>query len=83
MYLIHWPRYVDDDFEGAWREFEKIKDDGLSRSERVKLCDRPYTTRLTQRPLRSIGVSNFSVDQIELIIKAAKIKPAVNQVCHS
>jgi diketogulonate reductase-like aldo/keto reductase len=29
---------------------------------------------------RSIGVSNFNVEQLETIIKVAKIKPAVNQV---
>jgi diketogulonate reductase-like aldo/keto reductase len=29
---------------------------------------------------RSIGVSNFNVEQLQTIIKTAKIKPAVNQV---
>jgi diketogulonate reductase-like aldo/keto reductase len=31
LYLIHHPRLVNGDFEGAWKEFEKIKDDGLSK----------------------------------------------------
>ena len=38
MYLIHWPRFIGDDFEGAWREFEKIKDDGLSRCRAQSEC---------------------------------------------
>ncbi|KAG6810669.1 hypothetical protein H0H92_010817 [Tricholoma furcatifolium] len=32
LYLIHQPRFAAPDFEGTWREFEKIKDDGLARS---------------------------------------------------
>jgi diketogulonate reductase-like aldo/keto reductase len=32
MYLIHHPAFVLlDDLEWAWKAFEKIKDDGLSR----------------------------------------------------
>ena len=30
--------------------------------------------------VRSIGVSNFSPEKIEAILKSARIKPAVNQV---
>ncbi|KAF8063228.1 NADP-dependent oxidoreductase domain-containing protein [Lyophyllum atratum] len=59
LYLIHQPYLVEGDFEGAWRELEKIKKDGLA---------------------RSIGVSNFNVEQLQTIVKIAKIKPAVNQI---
>ncbi|KAG5651990.1 hypothetical protein H0H81_006672 [Sphagnurus paluster] len=59
LYLIHAPRFVEGNFDGAWREFEKIKHDGLA---------------------RSIGVSNFNVEQLQYIVKVANVKPAVNQI---
>ncbi|KAG6888451.1 hypothetical protein C0992_008480, partial [Termitomyces sp. T32_za158] len=59
LYLVHIPDPIKDDLEGAWREFEKIKEDGLA---------------------RSIGVSNFDVEQLQAIVKIAKIQPAVNQI---
>ncbi|KAG6864526.1 hypothetical protein C0991_008927 [Blastosporella zonata] len=59
LYLIHHPRLIEHDVEGSWRDFEKIKEDGLA---------------------RSIGVSNFKLMQLQVIIKVAKIKPAVNQI---
>jgi len=59
LYLIHFPSSVESDFEGAWKEFEKIKEHGLA---------------------RSIGVSNFNLEQLQTILKFAKIKPAVNQI---
>ncbi|KAG6846497.1 hypothetical protein H0H93_013583, partial [Arthromyces matolae] len=59
LYLIHVPSLVEHDLEGSWREFEKIKQDGLA---------------------RSIGVSNFNLEQLQTIVKIAHIKPAVNQI---
>ncbi|KAF9483585.1 Aldo/keto reductase [Pholiota conissans] len=60
LYLIHTPTAIEnDEYEGAWRTFEKIKEDGFA---------------------RSIGVSNFSVEDLQKIIKIAKVKPAVNQI---
>jgi diketogulonate reductase-like aldo/keto reductase len=31
LYLIHFPQLVAHDFENTWKEFEKIKDDGLAK----------------------------------------------------
>ncbi|KAG6813043.1 hypothetical protein H0H93_013536, partial [Arthromyces matolae] len=59
LYLIHVPSLVEHDLEGSWREFEKIKQDGLA---------------------RSIGVSNFNLEQLRTVVKIAHIKPAVNQI---
>jgi len=59
LYLIHFPTSVEKDYEGSWKEFEKIKEDGLA---------------------KSIGVSNFKLEQLQTIVKTAKIKPAVNQI---
>jgi len=58
LYLIHNPVLVDGSFE-AWKEFEKLKEDGLS---------------------KSIGVSNFNLEQLQQLLKVAKVKPAVNQI---
>jgi len=59
LYLIHTPTTLSHNLEGAWKEFEKIKEDGLT---------------------RSIGISNFNVEQMQTIMKVAKVKPAVNQI---
>ncbi|KAI0055614.1 Aldo/keto reductase [Artomyces pyxidatus] len=59
LYLIHLPWLVEKDFAGAWREFVKIKKNGLA---------------------KSIGVSNFTVEQLRTIIETGEIKPAVNQI---
>lgn len=59
LYLIHFPRLVEHDFEGTWREIENIKEAGLA---------------------KSIGVSNFSLDDLKSVVKSARIKPAVNQI---
>ncbi|KAI8994197.1 Aldo/keto reductase [Trametes punicea] len=58
LYLIHNPSNVKD-MEKDWREFEKIKETGLS---------------------KSIGVSNFKLQQLQELMKVAKVKPAVNQI---
>ncbi|KAK7045932.1 hypothetical protein VNI00_006927 [Paramarasmius palmivorus] len=59
LYLIHNPKTIpNQDIESTWKEFEKLKEEGLA---------------------RSIGVSNFGVEDLQKLIKTAKIKPAVNQ----
>ncbi|KAJ7256786.1 Aldo/keto reductase [Mycena haematopus] len=58
LYLIHGPGLVPD-LEAAWKQFERIKDDGLA---------------------KSIGVSNFTVEQLQTVVKSARIIPAVNQI---
>lgn len=41
----------------------------------------PYVWILTgPRSLRSIGVSNFEIKDLEILLASAKIKPAANQV---
>jgi diketogulonate reductase-like aldo/keto reductase len=59
LYLIHSPKIVEGDIEFSWREFENIKESGLS---------------------RSIGVSNFNLDQLQQLVNTARIVPAVNQI---
>ncbi|KAJ7778379.1 Aldo/keto reductase [Mycena metata] len=58
LYLLHHPSFVPD-IEAAWKQFERIKDDGLA---------------------KSIGVSNFNLEQLQTVVKSARILPAVNQI---
>ncbi|KAF7364888.1 Aldo/keto reductase [Mycena venus] len=58
LYLIHHPSFVPD-LEAGWKQFERIKDDGLA---------------------KSIGVSNFTLEQLQTVVKSARILPAVNQI---
>lgn len=81
LYLIHDPRLVKNgDFEGTWKEFEKIQEQGLSK------CAQPLEYYLTWNNAtsllcRSIGVSNFTVEDLQKLNKTAFVTPAVNQVC--
>jgi diketogulonate reductase-like aldo/keto reductase len=59
LYLIHGPRLIENDYEGGWKEFEKIKEEGLS---------------------KSIGVSNFTIEDLQQLNKTALVTPAVNQI---
>jgi 2,5-diketo-D-gluconate reductase A len=59
LYLIHWPMPSEDRFLDTWRAFERIQEEGLS---------------------RSIGVSNFRVEDLERLQSEADYLPSVNQV---
>ncbi|KZP33835.1 Aldo/keto reductase [Athelia psychrophila] len=59
LYLIHHPSLAKPDIPTAWKEFEKLKEDGHA---------------------KSIGVSNFSVADLTILINSAKVVPAVNQI---
>ncbi|EED79449.1 predicted protein [Postia placenta Mad-698-R] len=58
LYLIHNPALVKD-YESDWRDFEAVREAGLT---------------------KSIGVSNFNLEQMQKLWKIAKVKPAANQV---
>jgi 2,5-diketo-D-gluconate reductase A len=59
LYLIHWPVPTEDRYLDTWRAFERIREEGRS---------------------RSIGVSNFRVEDLErLKIEAAQL-PTINQI---
>ena len=38
LYLIHFPRFVEHDFEGTWREIETIKEAGLAKYVKCTRC---------------------------------------------
>jgi 2,5-diketo-D-gluconate reductase A len=59
LYLIHWPVPAEDRFLDTWRAFERISEEGRS---------------------RSIGVSNFRVEDLERLEREAEMMPTVNQI---
>jgi 2,5-diketo-D-gluconate reductase A len=59
LYLIHWPMPAEDLYLDTWRAFERIQEEGLS---------------------RSIGVSNFRIEDLERLRRDADHLPTVNQI---
>jgi 2,5-diketo-D-gluconate reductase A len=59
LYLIHWPVPAEGRALETWRAFERIHDEGRS---------------------RTIGVSNFRVEDLEQLAEQAFIQPTVNQI---
>lgn len=59
LYLIHWPLPTLGRFVDTWRAFERIHDEGRS---------------------RSIGVSNFRIEDLERLREEGERRPTINQV---
>ena len=59
LYLIHWPMPTEDRFVDTWRAFERIHEEGGS---------------------RTIGVSNFRIEDLERLEEETSTRPTVNQV---
>jgi 2,5-diketo-D-gluconate reductase A len=59
LYLIHWPVPLADRYLDTWRAFERIQEEGLS---------------------RSIGVSNFRVEDLQRLQREADHMPTINQI---
>jgi 2,5-diketo-D-gluconate reductase A len=59
LYLIHWPVPTEGQAFDTWRAFERVHDEGRS---------------------RTIGVSNFRIEDLEQLEQQAFIQPTVNQI---
>jgi 2,5-diketo-D-gluconate reductase A len=59
LYLIHWPVPTEDRFVDTWRAFERIHEEGRS---------------------RTIGVSNFRIEDLERLERETETLPTVNQI---
>ena len=59
LYLIHWPVPTEGRALDTWRAFERIQEEGGS---------------------RTIGVSNFRVEDLEMLEQNASTQPTVNQI---
>jgi 2,5-diketo-D-gluconate reductase A len=59
LYLVHWPVPTEGRALDTWRAFERIHEDGRS---------------------RTIGVSNFRIEDLEMLEREADTQPTVNQI---
>ena len=59
LYLIHWPVPTEGRALDTWRAFERIYEEGRS---------------------RTIGVSNFRIEDLEMLEREADTRPTVNQI---
>ena len=80
LYLIHWPQQFEK-VTGSTAQIPR-NDDGSVRYARVPLSETwAALEKLVDEGLvRAIGVSNFSIPQMQSVCKVARIRPACNQV---
>jgi len=82
LYLMHTPM----DYQAKEQsELMPMDKDGHVVEAGVDFLDtwRAMEELITEGKVRSIGVSNFNKEQVERLLKEAKVPPAVNQVeCH-
>ncbi|KAJ7796515.1 NADP-dependent oxidoreductase domain-containing protein [Mycena olivaceomarginata] len=76
LYLVHFPRAALPDIPTIWKEMEEIQALGMARLVSIPFVSRSPKTIVT----RSIGVSNFSADQLATLLASAKVKPVANQL---
>ncbi|XP_045781524.1 aldo-keto reductase family 1 member B1-like [Maniola jurtina] len=77
LYLIHWPQAYQ---EGG--ELFPVDAAGKTIPSPVDIQDtwKAMEVLVDQGLVRSIGISNFNKKQVDRIVQAARIKPAVNQI---
>eukprot|EP01100_Stratorugosa_tubuloviscum_P000825 TRINITY_DN1185_c0_g2_i1.p1 TRINITY_DN1185_c0_g2~~TRINITY_DN1185_c0_g2_i1.p1 ORF type:complete len:317 (-),score=180.36 TRINITY_DN1185_c0_g2_i1:83-1033(-) len=78
LYLIHWPMA----FQPGTELFPRGEDNKFIGDNEVTI-EQTWTAleQLVEQGLvKSIGVSNFNISQIQRILNIAKIKPTVNQI---
>lgn len=84
LVLIHWPvefAYLPE--KGMFPRDDKgvvINDTDLAGGASVKACWQALESLVQQGLVRSIGVSNFSMEEIQALMSYAKIKPVCDQV---
>ncbi|KAJ3914057.1 reductase AKOR2 [Lentinula edodes] len=71
LYLVHWPQCVDLEADGTIKVTS-----GLTFVEVWAEIEKIYEGKKA----KAVGVSNFSIKNLEILLKSAKVVPAVNQV---
>jgi glycerol 2-dehydrogenase (NADP+) len=71
LYLLHWPQCVVEDADGNLKAVESPTFvEVWAEIEKI----------FQQKKAKAIGVSNFSIKNLEILLETAKVVPAVNQV---
>ncbi|KAK7055427.1 Aldo-keto reductase [Favolaschia claudopus] len=81
MYLMHWP--VAATYEGEEKENEPLHPEGAPKAVELPTFNETWAAMeeaLRQSKCEAIGVSNFSIRNLEALLKTARVKPAMNQV---
>lgn len=78
LYLMHWPVALANDGTGNMKKDEHniAVSDGTSIEDTWKAMEK----LVEEGKAKSIGVSNFNKENLERILKIAKIKPAANEI---
>lgn len=76
LYLVHWPVTFKNDKNNPLKPIEK--DFTIENFDCLEVWKR-MEELVEKKLVRSIGVSNFGIKNLNLILKNCKIKPAVNQ----
>jgi len=73
LYLIHHPNVTKGDIPGAWKQMEELHKEGKVKSIGV-------SKSVHSRHLGFMLTCSFSVDNLELLLSGANVKPVVNQI---
>ncbi|OBZ86729.1 D-galacturonate reductase [Choanephora cucurbitarum] len=81
LYMMHWPVAVNP----TTRQFVPLRPDGSRDLDeelngRFELTWEAMEKLLDTGKVKSIGVANFSIPNLERLLKTAKVVPAVNQI---
>ncbi|RDA82688.1 hypothetical protein CP532_6342 [Ophiocordyceps camponoti-leonardi (nom. inval.)] len=77
LYLMHWPVA----FQPGDNLFPKGADGQVVLDQSVSICQTwKAMTQLPKSKVRAVGVSNFTIEHLEAIIKDSNVVPAVNQI---
>ncbi|CCM04047.1 uncharacterized protein FIBRA_06206 [Fibroporia radiculosa] len=77
LYLLHWPQVIDWPGEDpAYQGDIKVRESAPTFSETWAAMEEVYV----KGKAKNIGVSNFSIQNLEKLLATAKIVPAMNQV---
>jgi len=85
LYLIHWPVAFAKPSNVAGELFPltggNLPDGDIKFDDNVSIVDTwKAMTKLPKSKTKAIGVSNFTIEQLETIIKATGVVPAMNQI---
>ncbi|KAJ4149945.1 hypothetical protein LMH87_010717 [Akanthomyces muscarius] len=77
LYLIHWPVA----FEHGSGLFPKDASGALKLDKKTSITQTwKAMTELSKTKAKAVGVSNFTINHLETVIKATGVTPAVNQI---